>query len=241
MSYLNIKEVEMSEKNSKNTSDELWVYDFTEESAQRFRYEMRRRNKINSDKPIIVYIDSYGGYVDALAKMIETMEEISNPKITVAMGKAMSCGAILLSHGDIRYCGQHSRTMVHEVSAGTEGNVHDMKNDTYEVTRLNNHFMSILAKNCGIKGGYAGLRKILKNRDGNNIWMSAQESCDFGLVDFVGTPKLNTIPVHNIDLVSPRTRKHLPLKIKNKIHKKAKNKTHKKTKRKIRKKTKRKK
>ena len=56
--------------------------------------------------------------MDCLASMIETMDEVPNPIITVAHGMAMSCGAVLLSHGDIRFVGKNSRIMVHEVSGG---------------------------------------------------------------------------------------------------------------------------
>src|ERR1700693_3667985 len=113
-------------------SDEILVNDFTEDSAQEFRDKLLEAAKDDPMKPIVVYIDSYGGEVDALAKMIETMDEVSNPVITVAMGKAMSCGAMLLSHGDIRFCGKHSRVMIHEVSIGTGGDVHDVESTAKE-------------------------------------------------------------------------------------------------------------
>ncbi len=91
-----------------SNTDEIWVIEFTAESAQEFREKLLEQSKDNPNRPIIVYIDSYGGQVDALAKMISTMDEIPNPIITACVGKAMSCGAILLSHGDIRFCDPHS-------------------------------------------------------------------------------------------------------------------------------------
>lgn len=128
-------------KMPKSDSDEIWVIKFDEESAQEFREQVIRASRNDPTQPIVVYIDSYGGLVDSLAKMIETMDEMPNPFITVCMGKAMSCGAVLLSHGDIRWCGKHSRVMVHEVSSGTQGDVNDMKADAQEADRLNKWFM----------------------------------------------------------------------------------------------------
>ncbi len=183
---------------SDGESDEIWVTKFDEESAQKFRDRVMKRAKISSRVPMFIYIDSYGGYVDSLAKMIETLDEIPNPVITICMGKAMSCGAVLLSHGDIRYCGKHSRVMVHEVSSGASGDIHDCLNDAKESVRLNKWFMGLLAKNCGIKGGYDGLRKIVKDRDGREIWMDARDSLAFGIVDKVGLPKLNAFTLYEV-------------------------------------------
>lgn len=186
-------------KSSKPESSEIWVNKFDEDSAQEFRDKVLDASKDNPSEPIIIYIDSYGGYVDSLAKMIETMDEVPNPFVTVCMGKAMSCGAILLSHGDIRWCGRHSRVMIHEVSGGVQiGDVHDMHNDAVEAKRLNKHFLGLLAKNCKIQGGYEGLRKMIKGKDGRDIWLDSDQSVKFGIVDAVGVPKLAKVCVHEV-------------------------------------------
>jgi len=178
------------EKKSRGSSGEIWVNKFTEESAYLFREQVLSIATKDGNLPIIIYIDSFGGSVDSLAKMIDTLDQIENPIITVCFGKAMSCGAILLSHGHYRYCAPASRVLVHEVSAGTVGDVHDIGNDAEEIKRLNKFFLGLLAKNCGIKGGYEGLRSQIKARDGRDIWMSPQEALRFGIVDEIGTPIL---------------------------------------------------
>jgi ATP-dependent Clp protease protease subunit len=188
----------------RKTSDEIWVVKFDEEAAQNFRDSMIDASRGDPTRPIVVYIDSFGGQVDSLAKMIETMDEVSNPIITVAMGKAMSCGAILLSHGDYRLCGRHSRVMIHEVSAATAGDVHDMHADATEGKRLNRHFMGLLAKNCGIDGGYDELRKIIKSRDGRDFYLDANDALKFGIVDSVGLPRIESMLAHNVSLTPPK-------------------------------------
>jgi ATP-dependent Clp protease protease subunit len=190
-------------------TDEIWVIKFDEASAQKFRERVMSKAKQSDKDPIVIYIDSYGGEVDALAKMIETLDEVRNPIITVCMGKAMSCGAVLLSHGDIRFIGRHSRTMVHEVSSWTAGNVHDIKADSEETTRLNEYFMGLLARNCNIKEGYAGLRKIMKGKDGRDLYLDAKETVKFGLADQVGVPKLIDIMFHEAVVVPEKKRKPL--------------------------------
>lgn len=180
-----------------NKTGEIWVYKFDEESARDFREDVISTSKSDPSRPIIIYIDSYGGMVDSLAKMIETLDEISNPVVTVCMGKAMSCGAVLLSHGDVRFCGKHSRVMIHEISTGTFGDVHDAHADIQESKRLNEHFMGLLARNCGYRG-YSELRKLIKSQDGRDRYLNANDALEFGIVDAVGLPKLNSMILYEV-------------------------------------------
>jgi len=184
----------------KRDSDEIWVTEFNPDAALDFRDSLLEASKGDPTRPIIVYIDSYGGMVDSLASMIETMDEVPNPIITAVIGKAMSCGAMLLSHGDVRFCGRHSRVMVHEVSGGAAGDVHDVGADAQEMKRLNKYFMNLLAKNCGIKGGYEGLRKMIKDQDGRDHYMNAEEAVKFGICDAIGLPKVNRMKLYQIEV-----------------------------------------
>jgi ATP-dependent Clp protease protease subunit len=176
---------------------EIWVTKFDEEHAQKFRKQVMEVSKSDPQRPVLIYIDSYGGYVDALSKMIETLDEIPNPVVTICMGKAMSCGAILLSHGDIRFLGRNSRIMIHEVSSGTFGNVQDMKEDTKETVRINEQFMGLLAKNCGFKH-YEEFRGVIKEQDGRDRYLVGNDALKFGIVDVIGLPKVTGRVVYEI-------------------------------------------
>ena len=185
------------DKSSKN--EEIWVNEFTEKSAKKFREEVLALvDKKGPEHPIVVRIDSYGGQVYSLAMMLETIDSIQNPIITSCEGKAMSCGAMLLSHGDYRFCGKHSRVLIHEVSHGSWGDVHDVYNDAEEGKRVNEYFLGLLAKNCGIKGGYKGFRKIIKERDGRDINLDAKAALDFGIVDEIGVPTVLPITYYQV-------------------------------------------
>lgn len=188
----------MSKKSKYITSEDIIVNEFTEESAAKFREQVLKKASHGDDYPIIIYIDSYGGYVDALASMVETIQSVPNPIITVALGKAMSCGAILLSFGAVRFCGRFSKIMIHEVSAGALGNIHDLKNTAEEVSKVNEFWIGLLAENCGLKGGYRALRKIIKEKDGKDIYLTPQQAVEFGLVDIVGMPTLNAVEVYEL-------------------------------------------
>lgn len=189
---------EVKIKHPKSAGDEIWVTDFTQDSAQELRDRLTEESEENETKPIIVYIDSYGGQVDILAKMIATFDEIPNPIITACMGKAMSCGAILLSHGDIRFCDPHARIMVHRVSAATWGDTDDMKNDVAEIERLNRYWLGFLAVNSNMAGGYDELESLMKSKDGRDRYLTAEEAQEMGVIDVVGRPKIAQATIYEV-------------------------------------------
>ena len=206
--------------------DEIWVYKFDEEASHKFRLQMRMKSKEDPRKPIVIYIDSYGGNVDGMAKMIDTMDEIPNSKITVCFGKAMSAGAILLSHGDIRFCAKSSRVMIHELSAGALGNVREIKNTTEELFRVNELWMGLLAKNCCIKDGYKGLQALIRDNSNQDIYLSAEEAKKFGIVDCIGLPDLAEALLFEITKAKCHRGEHVRVE---EAEKKTKKKTKKKT------------
>ena len=179
-------------------SKEIWVNYFTEKSAAKFREQVQKAAEGDPNKVIPIYIDSYGGYVDSLAHMIETMDEMPNRFITICSGKAMSCGAILFSHGDMRYVGKMSRIMIHNVSSASWGDVFALKSGSEESMRLNKVFMGLLAKNCNMT--YAELQQKIKDAtDSKEIWLSASDAKKFGIADEVGTPILTPITLWQVE------------------------------------------
>lgn len=171
----------------KIAEDRITINAFTEEAAAKFNNLVFKVSEKDDHEPIIIYIDSYGGYVDGLMSMISVMDSVPNPFITVATGKAMSAGAVLLSHGDIRCIGKHARVMLHEMSAAAIGNINDIKTDTAEHERLNDYLVSLLAQNC--KKTSKQLRRLWgKDRD---LYMNAKQSVEFGIADHIGIPIIN--------------------------------------------------
>lgn len=181
----------MTHEKEDSGNEEIWVTKFDEESAQKFREQVMDMAKKSPAIVIPIYIDSYGGFVDSLAKMIETMDEVPNRFITICMGKAMSCGAILLAHGDLRFCGKYSRIMVHNVSSGSWGDTYTLKADSEETHRLNKRFMGLLAENCGIN--YDKLQSLIKDAVGSKeIWLDAEGAQKFNIIDEIGIPNIIT-------------------------------------------------
>lgn len=176
--------------------DVIWVNKFDEESAKKFSEALIKASKKDELEPIIVYIDSYGGEVDALSTMISVMDSVPNKIITACTGKAMSCGAILLSHGDLRMMAPHARVMVHEISAGDIANVNDLLNSTKEVTRMNKYFMGLLASNCG----YKSYKELPFSNECRDIYMNAEKALKFGIIDKIGTPKVEKVVRYDVSV-----------------------------------------
>lgn len=192
-----------------NNYSEVLVNKFTEEDAKKFRTEFLFEAKKDKKKPVIVWVDTHGGAIDGLATMVETMDSVPNQVITACVGKAISAGAFLLSFGDKRFCGPHSRIMIHECLTGPgHANVHEIAVLSKESLRMNEYWLGKLAENCKIKGGYAGLKKLLKNSpDDRTIYLNAQEALKFGIVDYIGTPKVTAETRWVIDVVNKNPKK----------------------------------
>jgi len=179
-----------------------------EKSAKEFREAVFSQSNENSEKPLIVTIDTRGGDVYALASMVETMRSVPNPIITSCSGKAFSAGAILLSYGLKRYCGPHSRIMIHEMVGWTEGNIHEVQADSEEFVRINQCWLGELARNCKIEGGYNALKELIKNsKDNRTIRLTPEEAVKFGIVDGIGIPIIE-IAYNLIVTVAPNYEKN---------------------------------
>ena len=78
------------------------VNKFDEKAAQDFNSKMASAQS-TGQKVVPVVIDSYGGQVYSLMSMISAIKSSEIPVATIVEGKAMSCGAVLLSFGEQRH------------------------------------------------------------------------------------------------------------------------------------------
>lgn len=192
--------------------DDIIVNSFNEESARQFRKQVMIRNAQDPNMPIVVYIDSYGGYLDSLNSMLETIGQVSNPIITVCIGKAMSCGAVLLAAGDHRFCGKFSRVMIHQSTGGDYGPVEGLQKNVDECKRVNDTFMSFLAKRCS--KSLTELKQVIKDNESRDFYLDADQSKKFGIVDFVGTPLIKPIVMYQVEVAPDKKYQNEDLKSK---------------------------
>ena len=139
----------------------------------------------NPEKDIHIYINSPGGSVTAGLAIYDTMQFISCDVSTICIGQAASMGALLLGGGtkDKRFALPHSRIMVHQPSAGFQGQATDIDIHAKEVLELKYRLNKIMALHTGQK-----INKIEKDLERDNF-MSSSNAVEYGLIDSVLTKR----------------------------------------------------
>lgn len=135
----------------------------------------------NADKDIHLYINSPGGVVTAGLSIYDTMQFINCDVSTICCGQAASMGSLLLAGGTKgkRFALPHSRVMVHQPSAGYQGQATDIDIHAKEVLELKARLNAIMAKHTG-----QTIEQIEKDLERDNF-MSAERAKEYGLVDTV--------------------------------------------------------
>lgn len=135
----------------------------------------------NPDKDIHLYINSPGGSVTAGMAIYDTMRFIKPNVSTMCIGQAASMGSFLLSAGEKgkRFALPNSRVMIHQPLGGFQGQASDIQIHAQEIMQIKGRLNKALAEHTG-----QTLKVIEKDTDRDNF-MSAQEACDYGLIDTV--------------------------------------------------------
>ena len=135
----------------------------------------------NPKKEISFYINSPGGLVTSGLGIYDTMQYIKPPVSTLCIGQASSMGSFLLAAGEKgkRFALPNSRIMIHQPSAGFQGQATDIEIHAKEILALKDRLNKIYAKHT--KKNESEIKKALE-RDN---FMSAPEAKEFGLIDEV--------------------------------------------------------
>lgn len=133
------------------------------------------------DKDIQFYINSPGGSVTAGMAIYDTMRYIKCDVATICVGLSASMGAFLLAAGTKgkRLALPNAEIMIHQPSAGTQGQVTDMMIHMKRLQVIKERMNAILAENTG-----KSLEEITEACERDNF-MTAEEAVAFGLVDKV--------------------------------------------------------
>ena len=135
----------------------------------------------NPKKEINFYINSPGGLVTAGLGIYDTMQFINSPVSTLCIGQASSMGSFLLAAGEKgkRFSLPNSRIMVHQPSAGFQGQATDIEIHANEVLSLKKRLNEIYSKHTG-----KSVEEIKSALERDNF-MTADVAKSFGLVDEV--------------------------------------------------------
>jgi ATP-dependent Clp protease protease subunit len=132
-------------------------------------------------KPIHLVISTYGGSVDEMFTLYDTIKFLPCPIHTIALGKVMSAGVLLLASGakGHRMIGKSARIMIHPVSGGAVGNIFEVINDTKEQKRLQDQMVDAIVKET--KTSKLKIETIMKT--GHDVYLLPDEAIKLGIVD----------------------------------------------------------
>ena len=135
----------------------------------------------NPKKDIYLYINSAGGLVTAGLGIYDTMQYIKSQVSTLCIGQASSMGSFLLASGEKgkRFSLPNSRIMVHQPSAGFQGQATDIEIHANEVLSLKKRLNEIYSKHTG-----KTVDEIKTALERDNF-MTADVAKSFGLIDSV--------------------------------------------------------
>ena len=151
----------------------------TDASASIVCAELLYLESLDPTKDIMLYINSPGGSVTAGMAIYDTMQYIKCDVSTICMGMAASMGAFLLSSGahGKRFCLPNAEIMIHQPSAGTQGQVTDMAIHLKRLEVVKERLNHILAENTG-----KSYDEIVNATERDNF-MTAEEAKAYGLID----------------------------------------------------------
>jgi ATP-dependent Clp protease protease subunit len=138
-------------------------------------------NQEDRESPISMYINSPGGQVYSGLAIYDTMQMISNPVATYAVGVTASFGTLLLAAGakGMRYALPHATMHMHQPLGGAQGQATDIEIQAREILRLKARLNEILAFHTN-----RSLEDIERDTD-RDYYMDAKAAAEYGLVDQV--------------------------------------------------------
>jgi len=136
---------------------------------------------MDSDRDIILYINSPGGSFTALTAIYDTMQFVRPDVMTICLGQAASAAAIILAGGakGKRYALEHSRILIHQPSSEGGGQASDIEIQAREIMRMRELLESMLSKHTTRTP-----QEVAQDIERDKI-LTAAEAVEYGLIDQV--------------------------------------------------------
>ena len=148
-------------------------------TANTLQAQLLYLDSVDPGKDISLYINSPGGSVSADLGIYDTMQFVESDIVTMCTGMAASMAAVLLVAGKEgkRSVLQHSRVMIHQPLGGIQGQASDIEITAREIQKLKVELTQIIATHA-----HKDFDVVYADCD-RDYWMTAQEACDYGMVD----------------------------------------------------------
>jgi ATP-dependent Clp protease, protease subunit len=133
------------------------------------------------DKDISLYINSPGGSIYAGLAIYDTMNFVKPDIATMCIGVAMSMGSLLLAGGTKgkRMALPNSRILMHQPSAGFEGQATDIEIHAKEILNTRARIDAIYARHCE-----KPVEEVHRDMERDRFF-KADEAAEYGLIDRV--------------------------------------------------------
>jgi ATP-dependent Clp protease, protease subunit len=133
------------------------------------------------DKDISIYVNTPGGSIYAGLAIYDTMNFVKPEIQTICMGVAMSMGSLLLTAGTKgkRFALPNSRILIHQPSAGFEGQSTDIEIHAREILKIRERIDEIYAHHTG-----QPLEQVHTDMERDRFF-KADEAVEYGLIDRV--------------------------------------------------------
>jgi ATP-dependent Clp protease protease subunit len=138
---------------------------------------------VDPDKDVSLYINSPGGSVYSGLAIYDTMNFIKPDVQTMCVGIAMSAASLLLTGGEHgkRSALPNSRILMHQPSAGFDGQATDIEIHAREIINLRSRIDEIYARHTG-----KPVEEVHKDMERDRFF-KADEAAEYGLIDRVLT------------------------------------------------------
>ncbi len=162
-----------------NKERRIMLYsDIEEAAAYVINFKLRGMNTLDKKKPIYLEINSCGGEMSAGFSIIDTMNSIEAPVITIVNGLAASMAFTIAISGKKRYATQHAWFMQHPISEMMgEEYASFIKDRTAFLTKIEKQTDEILRQHTKLSE-----EEIIRIRNGE-LWLTAKEAKRKGIID----------------------------------------------------------
>jgi ATP-dependent Clp protease, protease subunit len=136
------------------------------------------------EEQINMYINCPGGQIYAGLAIYDTMQQVSAPVSTVAVGMTASFGTVLLTAGTkgMRYALPNATIHIHQPLGGAQGQATDIEIQAKEILRLREKINAILVEHTG------QTLEVIERDTERDFYMDGNGAMKYGLVDRVLQP-----------------------------------------------------
>ncbi len=133
------------------------------------------------ERNIQMFINSPGGVVYSGLAIYDTMQQISAPVSTTAVGITASFGTVLLTAGakGLRYALPNATIHMHQPLGGAQGQASDIVIQANEIMRLKERLTDILVHHTGRE------RDVIERDTDRDLYLGADQAVEYGLIDSV--------------------------------------------------------